>query len=253
MFHVSTKEQTCIDNDESLYKERMGFLLVCILIFPTMIGIYFYARPNIEKVYYVHFDSTFDIGPFDMSLYDYEANATIGYTYILNSTTPFDSQIYLESLELSFAVFDESYRIQDYMRAKFGSGTSDYWFTWIVSQDLFTSRQFSLMHITSFSELQTTMFQFKMSQKFWLAFIRINMIINTSIAPQQISYYHFYNTGSKNQAQPLQEEITIYSLTHNTSKALNYNAGNVLEYPYLFNTKSITTEFSLAVWDMSFR
>lgn len=159
----------CYQKHQEVRKEVYLIWIILLLFIPSVIGIYFFIQPKIERTYLVDIYNDFQIDQFAITYFNYTNNNTESLNLSFDAI---DHEFHFTQIRFGFNKFTNNYLASDYFNAYFYQNSSFYSLNNHINTGQYLVRSFDISNMT-LTEFIAYSIKFKIPQVYRLFFVEI--------------------------------------------------------------------------------
>lgn len=191
----------CYQKHPEVRKEVYLIWVFLLLFIPSVIGIYFFIQPKIERTYLVEIYDDFQIDVFPITYFNYTTNTTESLELSLDDI---DQSFHFTAIRLGFNKFTNNYADSEYLNAYLYRNSSFYSLNYQITNGQYLVRSFDISNLT-LTEFMAYSIKFKIPQVYRLFFIEIECELINQVITIPFSFYQFFadelSTGTECQIE----------------------------------------------------
>lgn len=236
--------KNCYNNSRQLRKEVTLLLLVLCIFIPSIVFVYIYTRPYVEKIYVCDINSEFQITPFSVRGYNQSSGF---YETILLSNESLGESWRFKSIDFYLHNYEVDVTAYDYEMAFYYQNSSNFALNVKFELGEYLLRSFNI-NIDTFDSFIDTYIRFKSPSEYKLFHVAITIELLIPNFQGLTSFGMFFNTESTKMEVENEFSLTLLSMTYSLSSGVPYSPST-----YLLFTRYEKKHYSWYLFDFSFR
>jgi len=234
----------CYKDSRQLRKEVTLLLLVLCIFIPSIVFVYIYTRPFVEKIYVCDVHSDFQYNSFSVRAWNKTAGS---YETLILSNDSLGISWQFKSIEFYLHNYEVDLSANEYESALYYKNSSSNFFNLRFQYGEYLLRTFTI-NADSLESFIDTYIRFKSPSEYKLFYVAIVIEINIDDIETSVSFGMFFNTDSTQLEIENELALTLLSMSYSISSGLPYSPST-----YLLLSRYEKNHYSWYLFDFSFR